>query len=85
MDRYREWLNLPFVFSRQVWFFVPKLARMLFFDDFLILSISRVPSKSNGYLENVGGYYNILIGTLNPPNDPPDSKRVRFCQPLAAL
>ena len=65
--------------------FVPKLAWMLFFAVFLICSISGVPSKSNGYLENVGGYYKILIGTLNPPNDPPDSKRVRFCQPVAAL
>ena len=63
--------NLPFVFSREVGFFVPKLAWMLFFDDFWICSISGVPSKSNGYLENVGGYYKILIGTLNPPNDPP--------------
>ena len=63
--------NLPFVCCREVGFFVPKLAWMLFFDVLGILSISRVPSKSNGYLENVGGYYEMLIGTLNPPNDPP--------------
>ena len=63
--------NLRFAFSREVGFFVPKLAWMLVFDEFVIFSISRVPSKSNGYLENVGGYYNKLIGTLNPSNDPP--------------
>ena len=63
--------NLPFAFSREVMFFVPKLAWMFVFDDFWTFSISRVPSKSNGYLENVGGYYKMLIGTstLNPPND----------------
>ena len=60
--------NLPRLFSRKVGFVVPKQAWMLFFDVFFILS---VPSKSNGYLENVGGYYKILIGTLNPSNDPP--------------
>ena len=66
-----EGFNLSLGFSREVGFFVPKLAWMLFFDDFLMCSIPRVPSKSNGYLENVCGYYKILIGTLNSPNDPP--------------
>ena len=60
--------NLPLAFSREVMFFVPKLAWMLVFADFWFFSILRVLSKSNGYL---GGYYKILIGTLNPPNDPP--------------
>ena len=42
-----------------------------FFDDFEMLSISHVPSKSQGYVEKVGGYHIILIGTLNPPNASP--------------
>ena len=61
--------NLPFAFCRKVGFVFPKLAWMLVFDDFLFLSMSRVPSKSNGYLENVAGPYK--IGILNPPNDLP--------------
>ena len=28
-------------------------------------------SRSNHYLEKVGGMYTILIGTLNAPNGPP--------------
>ena len=63
--------NLPRVFFREVGLFVAKLAWMLVFDDLGFFSISHVPSKSNGYLENIGGYYKILIGTLNPPSDPP--------------
>ena len=63
--------NLPFVLSREVGFFVPKLAWMLIFDVFLFCSILHVPFQSNGYLENVGGYYISLIGTPHPPNDPP--------------
>ena len=35
------------------------------------LLISRVPSRSNHYLEKVGGMYAILIDTLNAPNGPP--------------
>ena len=62
--------NLPFVFSREVGFVVPKLAWMLFFDDCWVFVSPGVHYKSNGYLGNVGGYYKILIGTLNPPNDP---------------
>ena len=61
--------NLPFAFSQEVLFFVPKLAWMLLF--YVLFLISRVPSRPNGYLENVGGYYKTLIGTLNPLNDPP--------------
>ena len=32
------------------------------------LSILHVPSRSNGYLEKVGGMYKIVIGTLNAPS-----------------
>ena len=42
-----------------------------FFTYVLFVSISRVPSRSNHYLEKVGGMYTILIGTLNAPNGPP--------------
>ena len=46
-------------------------SHMWFFTYFLVFSISRVPSRSNHYLEKVGGMYTILIGTLNAPNGPP--------------
>ena len=49
--------------------FVPELAGMLDFNDFFIFSIPRVPSRSNHQVEKVGGYHEILIGTLNSPND----------------
>ena len=51
--------NFLFVFSREVWFFVPELAWMLVFGEFRFFPILRVPFKSNGYLVNVGGYYEI--------------------------
>ena len=46
-------------------------SRMWFFTYFMVFSISRVPSRSNHYLEKVGGMYTTLIGTLNAPNGPP--------------
>ena len=49
-------------------FFVPTLAEMLVFDDSFSFSIPHVPSRCNGYMEQVGGYHQILIGALNPPN-----------------
>ena len=51
--------------------FFPDVSRMCFFTYFQFFLISRVPSRSNHYLEKVGGMYTILIGTLNAPNGPP--------------
>ena len=41
------------------------------FHIFSGFSISRVPSRSNHYLEKVGGMHTILLGTLNAPNAQP--------------
>ena len=67
MDRRRQWLQFSWAIFLKSLVFVPRLAWMMVFDVFQISSILRVPSKSNGYLENVGGYPRILIGTLNAP------------------
>ena len=42
-----------------------------FSNDFLIFSIPRAPSRSNHYVDKVGGYHRILICTLNPPDASP--------------
>ena len=47
----------------------------------LYLLIHAVPSKSNGYVEEVGGYREISIGTLNIPNAPPFRKVSIFVNP----
>ena len=52
-------------------FVVPKLGCPLRFAGSCHFLIRRVPSKSNGYAEKVGGYKQISVGTLYSPNDPP--------------
>ena len=52
-------------FSFKKMLFVPELAWMFDLDDFLILSTSGVQSRSNGWLEQIGGYHKMLIGSLN--------------------
>ena len=63
------------VLCRKVYSFV---SCMWFFTYLQFFFISRVPSRSNHYLEKVGGMYTILIGTLNVPNGPPWVETCQF-------
>ena len=71
------WVDLANGFDLVLSFFenfgwCPKLAWMfVILNVFLILSVPQVPSRSNGYVERVGGKHEILIGTLNFPNASP--------------
>ena len=56
-----------------------------FFYDCLIFSIPRAPSRSNHYVDKVGGYHESLICILNSPMLSPESKRVYFCPSVATL
>ena len=70
MDRGRQCGHFaPRTLSKSPFF--SDVSRMWVFTDVLFFSISRVPSRSNHYLEKVGGMYTVLIGTLNAPNGPP--------------
>ena len=73
LDRGRQCRHFaPRTLSKSLFVF-SDLSRMCFFTYFLAFSISWVPSRSNHYLEKIGGMYAILIGTstLNAPNGPP--------------
>ena len=51
----------------------------------LICSIPCAHSKSNHYVENVGGYHKILIVPWIPPMLPPESKCVNFWPSVSTL
>ena len=66
------------VLCRKVYSCFSYFSHMCLFTYFLFFSTSRVPSRSNHYLEKVGGMYTILIGTLNAPNGSPWVETCQF-------
>ena len=54
---------------------------MFLFSAFLI---PRALSSSNHYVDKLGGYHEVWICTLSPPNASPELKRIQFCPSVSA-